>query len=286
MEDLEGKVAVVTGAASGIGWALARRFGAEGMKVVLADVEEDALGSRVAELGDTTDVTSMVCDVSRLDDVLALRDHANETFGAVHVVCNNAGVGGGGPMESLTENDWSWVLGVNLWGVIHGVQAFLPGLLAQGEGHVVNTASVAGLFSAPFMGPYNVSKFGVVTLSETLYNELAMSGSDVGVSVLCPSWVATNIAASARNRPESLLNEVAEGEVAETPDDPSRGMAEMLGQFITDRGMAPEDVAAKVVDAVRTKRFYILTHDDSAPAVRLRMEAILNGQPPPFLVPQ
>jgi NAD(P)-dependent dehydrogenase (short-subunit alcohol dehydrogenase family) len=250
------------------------------MNVVLGDIEEPVLEQRAAELADrhgADRVTSLVCDVSSCDQVMALRDHTLDAFGAFHVVCNNAGVGGGGSMPTLTDDDWSWVLGVNLWGVIHGIQAFLPGLLEQGEGHIVNTASVAGLFSAPFMGPYNVSKFGVVTLSETLYNELAMSGGTVGVSVLCPSWVNTNIAASARNRVRT--DPPADGEQGE-------GFAGMLAQFLEEKGMPPEDVAAKVVEAVKANRFYILTHDDSVGAVRLRMEAIIKGDPPPMLMPQ
>lgn len=283
MDDLEGRVAVITGAASGIGWALAKAFATEGAKVVLSDIEGPALEQKARELAASIGqdrVSATVCDVSELDQVVALRDHALASFGAYHVVCNNAGVGAGGEMARLTENDWSFVLGVNLWGVIHGVEAFLPGLIEQGEGHIVNTASVAGLFAAPFMGPYTVSKYGVVALSETLYNELAMAASPVGVSVLCPSWVATNIGDIDRNRPEELRNPPSVGA------DPTLGFGEVLQQFIQDKGMDPAEVASQVVAAVRAKQFYILTHDDTRPAVLARMNAIVNGQAPPMLMPQ
>jgi NAD(P)-dependent dehydrogenase (short-subunit alcohol dehydrogenase family) len=279
VEDLEGKVAVITGGASGIGWAMAQRFAAAGMRIVLADIEEPALQKRAAELTDAGhECVGVVTDVSRPEPVHALRDRALERFGAVHVVCNNAGVGGGGPMQSLTEHDWEWVLGVNLWGVIHGIQAFLPTLVEQHEGHIVNTASVAGLFAGPFMGPYNASKFAVVAISETLHHEMTMGMTGVGVSVLCPGWVATQIALSDRNRPEHLRNAPADGELLQGD------MRGMLDDFI-QQGMPPDDVAQKVFDAVAAGRFYILTHDVSVDAVQRRMEAIVGNEPPPFAMP-
>src|SRR5438309_12091723 len=205
MQDLKGKVAVVTGAASGIGFGLAERFSAEGMRVVMADIEEAALNDASKRLADTgATVLPVVTDVSKADSVDALAARTFEELGTAHVVCNNAGVATGGPMWTLTERDWAWVMGVNLWGVIHGVHAFVPRLAEQGEGHVVNTASIAGLTSAPMMGPYNVSKHGVVTLSETLVAELALHGSPVKVSVLCPGWVNTRINEADRNRPPEL----------------------------------------------------------------------------------
>jgi NAD(P)-dependent dehydrogenase (short-subunit alcohol dehydrogenase family) len=181
-------------------------------------------------------------------------------------------------MQSLTEHDWEWVLGVNLWGVIHGIQAFLPTLVEQQAGHIVNTASVAGLFAGPFMGPYNASKFAVVAISETLHHEMTMGMTGVGVSVLCPGWVATQIALSDRNRPEHLRNAPADGELLQGD------MRGMLDDFI-QQGMPPDDVAQKVFDAVTADRFYILTHDASTDAVQRRMEAIVGNELPPFVMP-
>src|SRR5437588_11349714 len=207
MQDLKGKVAVVTGAASGIGNAVATRLAEEGMRVVLADMEEGPLADAEKKLADDgATVLAVPTDVTKGDQMDALAQKTFDTFGTVHVVHNNAGVATGGPMWTLTEADWQWVLGVNLWGVIHGVRAFVPRLVEQGEGHVVNTASIAGLTSSPLMAPYNVSKHGVVTLSETLQHELTMQGSPVRVSVLCPGWVNTRIADADRNRPPELRN--------------------------------------------------------------------------------
>jgi NAD(P)-dependent dehydrogenase (short-subunit alcohol dehydrogenase family) len=279
MHPLTGKTAVITGAASGIGLSLARRFGAEAMKLVMADIEPDALAAAAAGLrASGIDVVTQVTDVSNGDQVDELGQVALDAFGAVHLVCNNAGVGGGGLINTLTTADWEWVLGVNLWGVIHGMRVFLPMLLEQGEGHIVNTASVAGLFAAPFMGPYNASKFAVVAISETAHNELAMTGSAVGISVLCPSWVKTRIHESARNRPDDLRNDDDDGAAKSL-------VAEAIEGFIAG-GLSPEAVADQVADAVAAKRFYILTHPDSKEMVRQRMDAILDDAPPPFLMPQ
>ena len=270
MKELKGKVAVITGGASGIGLAMAHRFAAEGMKLVLGDIEAPALAAAVESLPSGTEIATLVCDVSKLEQVEALRDLAVSTFGTVHLVCNNAGVGGGGAMVELDMNDWEWVIGVNLWGVIHGVRTFLPLLTAQGEGHIVNTASVAGLFASPYMGAYNVSKFGVVALSVTLFNELPVTSPGVGVSVLCPSWVRTNIATSSRNHPS--------GEPIE-----AGAIAEVIETFIS-KGIEPADVADAVAEAVIEGHFYILTHDDTPRAVELRTQAILTGGNPPNLM--
>src|SRR4051812_41980156 len=276
MDQFAGRVAVVTGAASGIGRALADRFAAEQMRVVLADVEADALAGAEKELRDSgAEVVAVPTDVSNGDEVDALARAAVDAFGAVHVVCNNAGVGGGGAMQTLTEADWQWVLGVNLWGVIHGIRAFLPILLEQDEAHVVNTASMAGLVSGPFMGPYNASKFAVVALSETLHKELAIQGSRVGVSVLCPGWVNTNIADSERNRPPELQRT----DDGSAPGLDASGMREMLQQMLAN-GMPPAGVADRVFSAVREKRFYVLTHPEMKPAVEARMQGILQERNP------
>jgi NAD(P)-dependent dehydrogenase (short-subunit alcohol dehydrogenase family) len=271
MERLAGRVAVVTGAASGIGLAIAGRFAAEGMNIVLADVEEAALAAAEKELREAgADVLGVPTDVSKGEQVDEWARAAVHRFGAVHLVCNNAGVGGGGPMVELETADWAWVLGVNLWGVIHGIRAFLPILLEQDEAHIVNTASMAGLVAAPFMGPYTASKFAVVAISESLVREMALGGTHVGVSVLCPGWVNTNIGESERNRPADL----ARPQPAE--DSPMR---QMLQQFLAS-GMDPGEVADQVADAVRTGRFYILTHPDAAAAVENRAQDIMQGRTP------
>jgi NAD(P)-dependent dehydrogenase (short-subunit alcohol dehydrogenase family) len=272
MEDLEGKVAVVTGGASGIGLALAARAASEGMRVVLADIEADALEQAAGSLPESAATVTVVADVSKIDQVEAIRTAALDAFGAVHLVCNNAGVGAGGPVESVSLDDWEWILGVNLWGVIHGVRTFLPLLQEQGEGHIVNTASVAGLFSAPYMGPYNASKYGVVAISETMFTELEMAQSPVGVSVLCPSWVKTRISEAARNRPGG-------------PGDPEEAAAitAVINDFIST-GMEPADVAEVVLEAVKVRRFWILTHDDTRAAVSARTASILGDGTPPLLM--
>ena len=272
MDVLSGKVAVITGGASGIGRAVAERAGAEGMKLVLADIEEgplklaaDALTSSGAE------VEAVVTDVSDGAAVEALRDRALDRFGAVHVVHNNAGVGVGGVLWTVSEADWKWILGVNLWGVIHGIRTFVPLLVDQGEGHVVNTASVAGLTSPGFMGPYNATKHAVTTISETLYRDLRAMGSSVGVSVLCPGFVRTGIGESERNRPRS----------APVPEaDPTAAVFREAIQQLVAGGIDPAVVAERVIDAVRSNTFYILTHDDSLPMVATRMHDILDGRSP------
>jgi NAD(P)-dependent dehydrogenase (short-subunit alcohol dehydrogenase family) len=276
MEELSGKVAVVTGAASGIGHALADRFAAEGMRVVLADVEREPLAVAATALSDAgADVLAVPTDVSNGDSVDALAAATLERFGAVHVVCNNAGVGAGGLMWELTTADWEWVLGVNLWGVIHGIRAFVPHLVAQGEGHVVNTASMAGLTSPPVMGPYNASKHAVVTISETLYADLASQGLDgIGVSVVCPGWVNTRIGESRRNRPADLATEGTDDPVEDL-----EAMSSVLGPVLAS-GLAPAQVADQVLDAIAARRFYVLTHPDWKPTIEHRVANILEDRPP------
>ena len=201
LPDLRGKVAVVTGGASGIGMGIARQLIAEGMQVVIGDIEAGLLRKAADDLG----AVGILTDVSDLDSVRALARSATERFGTVHVVCNNAGVGPLAAIADLTMADWHWIIGVNLYGVIHGVQTFLPVLQANEDGgHIVNTASMAGLVAPPRLGAYSVTKFGVVALTEVLAAELAQTGSKVGVSVLCPGVVRTNIGTSSRNRPAHL----------------------------------------------------------------------------------
>jgi NAD(P)-dependent dehydrogenase (short-subunit alcohol dehydrogenase family) len=274
VDELTGKVAVVTGAASGIGLALARALVAEGMKVVLADIEEPALEAALAGFPEGAEVRAVRCDVSDPAAVDALRDAAVEAFGTVHVVANNAGVSTGGPVWSHAPEDWDWVLGVNLFGVVNGVRSFTPLLIEQGEGHIVNTASMAGLSSPPFMGVYNVSKHAVVTLSETLFGDLALAGAEgVGVSVLCPGWVQTRIHEAGRNRPESDAD--ATPSLAES----APGFAEVAAALIAG-GLDPDDVARQVVDAIRTRRFYILTHPEWKPMISGRVARIVDESDP------
>ena len=274
MKEFRDKVAVVTGAASGIGRALAQRFAREGMKVVLADVEQVALDRAASEVAAAGVPTLAVrTDVSQAAEVERLAQAALEKFGAVHVVCNNAGVMVSAPSWMHTVADWEWVLGVNLWGVIHGVRVFTPILLSQGvEGHIVNTASIAGTVAGPGGAAYNVSKFGVVALSETLHHELTMLGSQVHVSVLCPGFVNTRIADAERNRP-AALSETA-------PKMPGAEEMEQLGRQLLAAGAPPDTVADVVFEAVRDERFYLLPHPEWKQFIRARMEDLLAERTP------
>jgi NAD(P)-dependent dehydrogenase (short-subunit alcohol dehydrogenase family) len=271
------RVAVITGAASGIGRALAGRCAREGMRVVLADIEAPALARAEAELRDAgADVLSVVTDVSAAADVEALARRTLDRYGAVHLLCNNAGVGAGSTAWESTANDWRWVIGVNVWGVLHGILTFLPIMLDQDvEGHIVNTASVAGLVSYAPDAPYHLTKHAVVALSEKLYYDLALRGAKVQVSVLCPGMVNTRIMDGARNRPPALQDDRSAIEL--TP--------EMVAAYEAQRqaleaGMAPDQVAERTFEAIAEGRFYILTHPEFRPLIEARMTAILNGQNP------
>jgi NAD(P)-dependent dehydrogenase (short-subunit alcohol dehydrogenase family) len=273
MDEFSGKVAVVTGAASGIGRALAFRFGDEGMRVVMADVERPALEAAAAELGDKIGVDNVLAVPTDVRDDAAVEALAAATFdrfGTAHIVCNNAGVGTGGLTWDIPADRWRWIVDVNLIGVANGVRAFVPRMIEQGEGHVVNTASSAGIMTGPVMAPYYATKHAVVALSETLHFDLRLTGAPVGVSVLCPEWVRTNIADSERNRPA----EVAESEMAAEP-----GARELL-QGLIDGGLDPADVAGMVLEAIAVGRFWIFTHPTTVDYARQRWDAIAaDGEP-------
>jgi NAD(P)-dependent dehydrogenase (short-subunit alcohol dehydrogenase family) len=280
MKTLRDRVAVVTGAASGIGLAMAERFAAEGMKVVLADVEASALAAAEARVAGTGAATLAVrTDVSRAADVEALAAATVERFGAVHVLCNNAGVAGDGiPTWEQSLESWQWVLGVNLWGVIHGIRSFVPRMLAHGdEAHVVNTASMAGHLSMPFLASYDATKHAVVTISESLHYELEIMGARVRVSVLCPGFVRTNILDSARNRPPELQDDAQRSEAAQAFQMSFRGFV--------DAGKPPSDVADVVTAAIRGERFWIFPHPEMLDAVRHRGEMIVAQQNPTLSLP-
>jgi NAD(P)-dependent dehydrogenase (short-subunit alcohol dehydrogenase family) len=273
MQQLRGRVAVVTGAASGIGFAMAERFTAEGMRVVLADVEESALSHAADQLRSTgAEVVSVGCDVSHKDDVTRLASRTLEAFGAVHVVCNNAGVAdtSGASVWEASLADWEWVVGVNLWGVVYGVRAFVPLLLQQDEGHIVNTASMAGLAQGR-LGSYSVTKHGVVALSEALQAELGAIEAPIGVSVLCPGLVRTRILEADRNRPTTV------GPRSTSAPNPSaQHVMDSLRERIASSTPA-RDIAACVVDAIRTNRLYVLPHPAGIAMVRQRADDIERG---------
>lgn len=269
MKELSGKTAVITGAASGIGLGLTKAFAGKGMKLVLADLDEEALGREADALRNAGhEVLTKVTDVADAAQMDALGDAVMERFGAVHLVCNNAGVGGGGKLWELSTEDWEFVLGPNLWGVIHGVRVFTKHMIAQNEGHIVNTASMAGLISVPGVGPYNVSKHGVVTLSETLLGELRTAKANVGVSVLCPGFVKTRIFEPERHRPSDWK--------------PTEGDANMQGvrDALYEGAMDVQPVVDAVVQAVEEQQFYILTHGQMRPLIERRLQGILAGDLP------
>ena len=278
METFEGRVAVVTGGASGLGLAMAQRFADAGMNIVLGDIEAEPLAMAEADIAARgVKVLPKRTDVAKADDVEALAESAYKHFGAVNVLCNNAGVGGSpGAMWELSEEDWRWVIDVDLWSVVHGVRSFVPRMIASGaEAHVVNTASVAGLVSGAVGGPYTVAKFGVVALSEQLYFELGRAGHNIGVSVLCPGFVNTNIYDSSRNRQA----EYGEAQVAPTPDAEQR---RAMLQAMRNTMMQPAEIGELVFEAIRSRNLYIIPAGSDAlrGAVRTRMENVVEQRNP------
>jgi NAD(P)-dependent dehydrogenase (short-subunit alcohol dehydrogenase family) len=257
----------VTGGASGIGLAMVERFATEGMQVVVADVRPDPLDQVVGALRAAGHrAVGVPTDVSRLGDVQALADAALDEFGAVHVVCNNAGVVVGGRVEDLTDDEWRWVLDVDLWGAIHGIRVFLPLVERQGEGHLLSTSSTSGLVAPPFIAPYSVSKAGVVALMEAVRRELDHRSSPIGASVLCPGPVRTSIVGSGVGGPPIDRSDTAEG----------RAFVDGSGALLASTGKDPADVAALVVDAIRANRFWVLTHEEWADVLRRRVEAMVT----------
>lgn len=280
MKDFSNKVAVITGGASGFGKEFARVAADLGMKLVLADVQEDALDATVAEFKSrNVPVIGLRTDVSRAEQVQALADAAIEAFGQVNLLFNNAGVGAGGLIWENSEKDWEWVLGVNLYGVVHGVRIFTPLMLAAAakdpayQGHIVNTASMAGLLNPPAMGVYNVSKHAVVALSETLYQDLGLVTEQVHCSVLCPYFVPTGISQSQRNRPADMANQAP----------PTR--SQLVSQALSDKAVGSGKVTAAEVaqvtfDAIRDESFYIYSHPQALAPVRQRFEDIVGQRNP------
>ncbi len=269
MRELAGKTAFVTGGASGIGLALGRAFAQAGMKVMLADIETDALAAAVETLHNfAPDVGGVTCDVADPVSVERAAKASYEAFGNIHVVCNNAGVAGGGGIDTISLDDWRWVLDVNLMGVLHGIRTFLPHIRAHGEGgHIVNTASMAGLQTGFGFNPYATSKFAVVAMSEGLAMQLKPLG--IGVSVLCPGFVRTRISESGRNRPER-------NGPTRTPDPASpAGAFTALIAGLVQSGLDPSLIAAQVLTAIREDELYIFTHPEMRGEVEARFAAIL-----------
>lgn len=260
MKEFKGRVAVVTGGASGLGYAMCQRFAAEGMRIVMADIQGPNLDAAAGKLrAGGAEVTPVACDVSQWEQVQVLADTTQKTYGGAHIVCNNAGIRTMTRVWETSIEDWRWAVGVDLWGVIHGVKAFLPGMLARGEpGHIVNTASTAGFITGRMNAPYSVSKYGVIALSETLYNELRHDNLPVSVSVLCPGTVRTNL------RQNSNKMVPSGSPVATHPD----------GKLPDER--TPEEVADMVFDAVRDDRFWILTHPAVHKDIERRAEGIIR----------
>ncbi|MFZ2306328.1 MAG: SDR family oxidoreductase [Rhodoferax sp.] len=281
ISDFKNKTAVLTGAGSGFGLECARIGAKLGMNLVLADVQQDALDRTVAEMQAAgAPVLAMRVDVSKADQMQALADAAFARFGAPHFVFNNAGVGAGGLVWENSLQDWEWVLGVNLMGVVHGVRLFTPMMLAAAkadpayQGHIVNTASMAGLLNAPNMGIYNVSKHAVVSLSETLYQDLALVTDQISASVLCPFFVPTGIAQSHRNRP---------GDLSTADAKPTR--SQLIGQAMSDKAVnsgkvTAAEVAQMVFDAMAANQFYIYSHPKAIGSVQTRMEDVLMSRNP------
>jgi len=276
MKDLNGKVAVITGGASGLGKAFAEKFGSAGMKLALADVEVPVLEETVANLRSTgIDAIGIPCDVSNADSVKNFSDSVFSEFGGAHLLCLNAGVAATGPIVESSLEEWKWVLGVNLYGIIHGLDAFLPQLIQQDEGHVVMTASIAGHTSFANMASYNASKHATVTIAETLFAEMKEAKSDVGVSCLCPGFVSTNIFTSDRNKPEEVQTVLVE-----PPSEEEVIQREAALEWLRANALQPGFVADLVHEAVVEKKFWIFTEESHTHAVKARHSEIQERRDP------
>ena len=276
MKDFAGKVAVITGAGSGFGLEFARIGARERMRLVLMDVQQDALERAVSDACSRgAEAIGVRADVSRAEEVDRAAAEAKSAFGTVHLLFNNAGVaGGGGYLWESSLKDWKWIVGVNLMGVVHGIRSFVPLMLEHGgEGHVVNTASAAGLVSSPLMGAYNASKHAVVTLSETLHHELRLANARIGVSVLCPAYVPTGISSSERNRPPELIEDAP-------PTDSQLAARRRSEKAVSSGKLSAADVARLTFDAIREDRFYVITHPKLLPTVELRFRDVLAQRNP------
>lgn len=278
MQELSGNVAAITGAGSGLGRDFARLGAKLGMRLALADVQADALTAVMAELqANGSDVVGDVVDVADSGQVERWADRAFDHFGAVHLLMNNAGVGGGGYLWENTARDWQWVVGINLMGVVHGVQHFVPRMIEGNRrgapGHIVNTASIAGWLCPPLMGIYNVSKHAVVALSETLLHDLKLAGSTIGVSVLSPAYVPTGIAKSHRNRPAHLDD-------ARAPTASQLAAQSSIEKAVAGGRISAEQVAQQTFEAIRNNRFYVFTHPQILPSVQARFDAVIAGTAP------
>jgi NADP-dependent 3-hydroxy acid dehydrogenase YdfG len=281
MDSFSGKTAVVTGAASGIGFALAERFASEGMRVVLADVEEAALQAAVKRItGTGASAIGVVTDVSKADDVAALAKRARSEFDGIHIACNNAGVFAGGLLWEESLADYRWMMDVNVWGVIHGIRTFIPIMLEQDtECHLVNTASMAALTAMPFAGIYHMTKHAVLALSESLYHELEINSDKVKVSVLCPELIKTGIVTCDRNRPPEYSKP---GDVRDT--DARQLVMESINEGV-EGGIDPSVMAARVVAAIRSGTFYILSEDGWRDTANQRLDDIRVGRNPVLAPP-
>lgn len=280
MKNFSGRVAVITGAASGFGREFARVGAQLGMRLALADVQKEGLAETAAELeAQGAQVITQICDVRKGEQVEALARATMTSFGAVHLVFNNAGVGAGGLVWESTQADWEWVLGVNLWGVIHGVRVFTPLMLAcakddpEYKGHIVNTASMAGLLNPPTMGVYNVSKHAVVSLTESLYHDLSLVEAPIGASVLCPYFVQTGISQSHLHRPEDAQSSSA-------PTVSQQVSQAVLEKAVASGKVSAAEVAQRTFDAIRDQQFYIYSHPAALGNVQRRMEDIVTGRNP------
>ncbi len=280
MKDLKDKVAVVTGAASGIGRAMVDSFAKQGMKVVLADVEKERLQAAADEVSASgTDTLAIVTDVSKEAEVRALADQTLDAFGAVDVLCNNAGVFAAGLAWQSPHQDYEWLMNVNIWGVIHGVRVFVPIMLGQeSEAHIVNTASMAGVTNGPYTAIYNMTKHAVVGYSEALYHDLTMTGTKIGVSVLCPELINTNIGEARRNRPKDLPGFDFTSE--------ERQLVEgSLQELAATQGVDPTVMGERVVQGIKDNRFYLLSEDGWRRSCEVRLEDIRLARNPTFAMP-